>query len=167
MKNWGNFYKKGLEKENEFSELLITNEGGITKHASRKDDIVEHIDIIWTVNDHNFTFDVKSLKKNNRIDSKVDDSIHWIEIQNVQGNLGWLYGKADYIAFETLNSWVVLRRKDIITLINYKVKNDSITSSKELYTYYQRKGRKDIIVKVLTSDLQLIARKIYNKNTLV
>lgn len=78
-----------------------------------------------------------------------------------------MYGKADYIAFETLNSWVVLRRKDIITLINYKVKNDSITSSKELYTYYQRKGRKDIIVKVLTSDLQLIARKIYNKNTLV
>lgn len=164
---WDNFYLKGLIKENEFSELLILSEGGKTKHASRKDDINGHVDIIWTINNHNYFFDVKSLKKTNRSDLVTDDKIHWIELQNVTGKIGWLYGKAHYIAFETLYDWLVVRRQDIIKLIQNKVVNKNISSSKELYTYYQRRGRQDIIVKVLTDDLRKIAKKTLKKSILV
>lgn len=167
MNKWQNFYQKGLAKENEFAELLITNEGGTTRHASRKDDIYGHIDIIWTINNHDYFFDVKSLKKTNRTDNKVNDNVHWIELQNVLGNIGWLYGKAHYIAFETLQDWLVVRRVDIISMLELKVINNTISKSKDFYTYYQRDDRQDIIVKVPTDDLRKIARKVFKKNTLI
>lgn len=78
--------------------------------------------------------------------------------------MGWLYGKADYIAFETLTNWLVVRRKDIINLIDLKVVDRTISKSKDFYTCYQRDGRQDIIVKIPTSDLEKIARLKLDKN---
>lgn len=72
--------------------------------ASQKDDMFNHIDLFYTIADKTYSFDVKSMKKSNRKDSTVDDQIHWIELQNVRGNPGWIYGKADFIAFELMNS---------------------------------------------------------------
>lgn len=47
-----------------------------------------HIDLYWTLDDKTYSFDVKSMKKHNRKDELPDDSIHWIELQNVQGRPG-------------------------------------------------------------------------------
>lgn len=44
-----------------------------------------------------------------------------------------------------------------------KVSDKTIKTSKELYTYYQRKGREDIIIKVLSEDLKRIAVKVLSK----
>jgi hypothetical protein len=81
----------------------------------------------------------------------------------VRGNAGWVYGKADYIVFETDTDWLIVKRRRLIDVINSKVTDTSIKNTKELYTYYQRPGRKDIIVKVLTSDLYEIASKTISK----
>lgn len=78
------------------------------------------------------------MKKHNRKDELPDDSIHWIELQNVQGKPGWLYGKMNYIAFETNNNWLIIEPKRILKLINEKVTSKEIVKTKELYTYYQR-----------------------------
>lgn len=163
MTKWEDFYRKGLLKENEFADLLVAKEGGITKHASKKDDIYGHVDIIWTINDHDYLFDVKSLKKANRSDCTPDDSIHWIELQNVNGNIGWLYGKAHYIAFETLSDWLIVKRADIINMLKNKIVDNAISKSKNFYTFYQRDGRQDIVVKVPTKDLREIARNVLKK----
>lgn len=163
MNDWYNFYKTGLEKEYEFCDSLIKNCGGSCKHSSRKEDIFDHIDIIWTLNNKKYTFDVKALKKTNRSDSFSDDSIHWVELQNVLGKPGWLYGKANYIVFELKKCWIVIQRKKLITLIKNKVINKKISNSKKLYTFYQRLNRNDIIVKVLTKDLIKISGKILIK----
>lgn len=163
MNKWSNYYLQGLKKEEQFAKLLVNTFGGTIKHSSTQDDIYNHIDLIWTINNKDVYFDVKGLKKTNRSDTNVDDSIHWIEIQNVYGKLGWLYGKSDYIVFETLNNWLIVKRIDLITLIDNKVLNKSISNTKELYTFYQRYRRNDIIVKVLTSDLRNIAKKIIQK----
>lgn len=162
MKKWL-FDRSGLIKEHEFAELLMKVSKGTVQHASREDDMYKHIDIIWTLNDRSCTFDVKGLKKHNRSDNNVDESIHWIELQNVKGDLGWLYGEADYIAFETLKDWLIVRRVHIIKLIESKVTDKSISKSKNFYTYYQRSGRKDIVVKVPTNDLREIARAVLSK----
>jgi hypothetical protein len=103
------------------------------------------------------------LRKANRSDTNYDDSIHWVEIQNVKGKEGWLYGRAHYIAFELNDKWIVCKRTDILKLINEKVLDKTIKTSKELYTYYQRKGREDIIIKVLSKDLKLLAVKVLSK----
>lgn len=86
-----------------------------------------------------------------------------MELKNVRGNPGWLFGKADYIAFEGEKDWIVCRRTDIIKLIDSKVTNKSIDKSRSLYTYYQRDGRQDIVVKVLSSDLRSISRISFMK----
>lgn len=60
---------------------------------------------------------------------------------------------------------MIVRRVDIIDLVNLKVINKSISKSKDFYTLYQRYGRQDIIVKVPTSDLCKIAKKVFKKIT--
>lgn len=163
MSRYQDFYKVGLAKEDSFAKLLVDTFGGETKHASKEDDMYNHLDIIWTFNGKDYSFDVKGLKKHNQKDINTDDSIHWIEIQNVRGNKGWIFGKADYIAFETNNDWLIIERKSIIDWIDRKVVDKTIVYSKDLYTYYQRYGRQDIVVKVLTEDLRQIAKKILKK----
>ena len=74
-----------------------------------------------------------------------------------------MYGKADYIAFETDKEWLLVKRRKLIDLINSKVTDTAVKNTKGLYTYYQRYGKKDIIVKVLTKDLAEIASKTINK----
>ena len=104
------------------------------------------------------------MKKSNRKDAIPDDQIHWVELQNVRGNPGWIYGKANFIAFELNNSWLIVKRQKLIELIDKKVVDKTISKSKDFYTYYQRWGRNDIIVKVKTSDLREIANFILTKN---
>lgn len=164
--NWQNLSKFGKSKENEFSSLLLNTFGGICKQSSKTQDMYEHIDLIWKYNNKIVTFDVKSAKKLHRSDSLPNYNINWIELQNVRGNKGWLFGEADYIAFECLKDWLIVRRTDIINLINSKVTNQSISKSKDFYTYYQRDNRQDIVVKVPMNDLRIIAKKIINKNYL-
>ncbi len=61
----------------------------------------------------------------------------------------------------------MVRRKDIINLIDLKVIDKTISKSKDFYTCYQRDGRKDIIVKIPTIDLEKIARLKLDKNSYV
>lgn len=163
MSKYNQFYKVGLAKEDAFAKLLVDTYGGKTRHSSKEDDMYNHLDIIWSFNNKDYSFDVKGLKKHNQKDINTDDSIHWIEIQNVRGNKGWIFGKADYIAFETNENWLIVRRNDIIDWIDKKVIDKTIVYSKDLYTYYQRYGRDDIVVKVLTEDLRKIAHATINK----
>lgn len=162
-KNWFDFYQQGLRKEDEFAKLLVEQCGGKIKHSTRSDDINYHVDLIWTIEGKDVYFDVKGLRKANRSDTNYDDSIHWVEIQNVKGKEGWLYGRAHYIAFELNNEWIICKRTAILKLISEKVLDKTIKTSKELYTYYQRKGREDIIIKVLSEDLKRIALRSISK----
>lgn len=164
MNKWSDFYQAGLAKENEFGDLLIEKNGGSYVHASSRDDMWNHIDLFYTKDDKTYSFDVKSMKKSNRKDATPDDQIHWVELQNVRGNPGWIYGKADFIAFELINSWLIVNRKIIIEWIDKKVIDKTISKSKDFYTWYQRWGRNDILVKVKTSDLREIANFILTKN---
>ena len=161
--NHQSFLKAGAEKEQKFANLLVLRNGEVISHSDRSTDIKDHIDLFWTKDNKTFSFDVKGLKKSNRSDINTDSSIHWIEISNVRGNPGWLYGKADYIAFETDKEWLLVKRRKLIDLINSKVTDTAVKNTKELYTYYQRYGKKDIIVKVLTKDLAEIASKTISK----
>lgn len=55
------------------------------------------------------------LKKKNTKQSK-----HWvyIEYENSKGGKGWLYGMADFIIFETFDSFILVPRKSLITFLN-------------------------------------------------
>jgi len=102
--------------------------------------------------------DVKAMKKTSRSDADPDDSIHWVEIINVDGNLGWLYGKAMYIAFETELFWIFVYREALVEFIKEMCKDKIPTDSVlDFYKIYTRDGRKDKITKVKTIDLMSIS----------
>ena len=147
------YLKEGREKETLFADLF----GGYTL-SNKSQDIIEH----WDVKIGNVKIDIKGLKKVKRSDDSVNENIHWIEIKGITGHLGWLYGNADYFAFETVKYWVIVKKE---TLQEY-IKEHTI---KEWVKYptinklYNRNERKDVITLVSTLDLFYISDSIIMK----
>jgi hypothetical protein len=144
----------GKLSETEFSKLF-TN----VTPSTKEQDIYEHWDLKLTTN-----IDVKAIKKENRGDVVYNENFHWIELKNVRGKLGWLYGEADFFAFETNDYWVLVEKLKLQDFIKTKMVGKEVGKIKDPYELYQRDGQKDVIVKVKTIDLIYIAVKMLNKN---
>jgi len=147
------FLEEGKKTELEFAKTLKD-----FSLATKEQDIYEHWDII----SDGIKYDVKGLKKIRRYDSKPDENVHWIEINNVNGDPGWLYGKADYFVFETFDYWIIVDKiilKDFIETKTIQIQ----TSYPELYHLYRRLDKRDIITLVKTIDLMKLSHKIIDK----
>ena len=147
----------GKLKEAEFTKLFSSS-----TPSSKEEDMYEHWDIkIDTKIDTKI--DIKSLKKENRSDLTYNENFHYVEIKNVNNDLGWLYGKADYFAFELENYWLIVDKTRLQDFIKEKCKGKKIGNKKDLYALYRRENRKDIIVKVKTIDLMFLSNQIIQK----
>ena len=162
------FLKTGKEKEQQFAKdylafvkrnFLDTDLSGYITFSEEKQDMFEH----WDLRLANLKIDVKGLKKRRRSDTEVDDSIHWVEIKNINGNLGWLYGQADAFAFEAKHFWILVGKESLQELIAEKCSKKLTSSSPQLYKLYTRNGRSDVITLVKTSDLMAIAGEFIKK----
>ena len=147
------FLKEGKEKEVMFADLFSSY-----SLSDKKTDIIEHYDL--TIG--NTRIDVKGLKKVNRWDNEVNENIHWVEIKGITGHLGWLYGEADYFAFETFDYWILVSKIKLQELIKTRTIKEWV-KEKELYKLYQRPNKQDVITLVKTIDLCSIAESIINK----
>lgn len=125
------------------------------KEATKEENMFGHIDL--TVD--GMKVDVKGMKKLNRSDASVNPDIHWIEFQNVRGNKGWMYGEADYIAFEIPNEFILIERELLLDWCRKVIVDKKPKPKKELYKLYNRPGRKDIISLVLVEDLLKLPHK--------
>ena len=156
------FYKKGLIDESFVMDAVKHTLGGEVEKSSRKEDVKDHIDFWWdSPKKGRIGIDVKGIKKNSRNDKKPDDTIQWLELQGVTGYPGWLYGKAEYIAFRTFTKIIFVKRDRLLsfTIESVKDKETVYDTPKECYVPYKRKkwGRDDLAFKALTSDLEEIA----------
>jgi hypothetical protein len=151
-------FKIGKETEKNFKKLFLE-----TIDATKEQDIKEHWDIKVLLDEKEVKIDVKSIKKLNRYDVVYNENFHWVELKNVNGDHGWLYGDSDLIAFEIEEYFILVGRLKLKKFIESKVKDQEITNSKTIYTKYQRKGRKDIIVLVKTIDLMILSYDIIKK----
>ncbi len=143
----------GKLKEVEFAKLFAS-----TSPSNEGEDMYEHWDLKVSVK-----IDVKSLKKQSREDITYSEIFHWVELKNVRGKRSWLYGDADYFAFELEDYWVIVEKIRLQDFIANKCKGKQVGASKDPYELYQRKNRKDVVVKVKSIDLMVIASKIINK----
>jgi hypothetical protein len=159
-KKYKESWDRGQQLESSFFEVLKRFDPKCRK--STREEQFRHIDF---VSQSLGSFDVKARKRINRSDKSEQDELIWIEFKNVAGNNGWLYGQADYIAFEQSDHFVVVERKHLVGLAESKCNLKQIVdnSSKALYHGYSRKDRKDLISIIKMSDIKQLPIQIYKK----
>lgn len=137
----------GLAGEKRFDELA-EKRGCLIIEANRRDNMIRKIDR-YVIDEEGIlkSVDVKTMKRTSRSDANAQDKWIWIEFNNVNGNDGWLYGEADYIAFERKNNFTLINRLDLVKIAEELVDLDDLVSSSKLAKYkgYKRYGRNDLI----------------------
>jgi hypothetical protein len=171
-KNSRNQYDKrdslelGQNAEDGFTKLAL-NQGWEICPSSSQSNINEHYDYIIKKDEKVFKVEVKSLKRLSRKDAHTQDEYLWIELHGVRENdRGWLYdGKADLFAFEMIDRFRIVKRTDLISLIEKLVDFNAMTASSKdaLYKLYQRAGRYDLLTTIKANDLMQITNKDWGK----
>jgi hypothetical protein len=161
---FGEYKKKmfldGQKVEERFAKLFKN-----PTFSSPEEDMFDHWDVKIPYKGELLKVDVKGIKKINRKDSETNEFFHYIELRNVKGKEGWLYGKADLFAFETEDYWVIVRKGKLQDFIALNVSKIRVENAKDsLYKFYQRKGWKDLITMVKTLDLMYLADSIILKS---
>jgi len=88
-----------------------------------------------------------------------------VEFKNVKGDNGWMYGKAEYIAFDMpeVGGFVMVRTQELARLCEKIVEPVFVTKQEATRKYYQREGRQDVISRLELQDIQrLISFKVLN-----
>jgi len=152
------YLKKGREVEENFASQLLSE----VVWATRQQDWREHWDVSGILPSEygikgSQKFDVKSIKKVNRSDSNTQDEFTWVEAKNTQGHIGWILGKADYIVFERFKSWLLVNRKELLDLVNDKVKSLGYVEGKKPYHVYSRPSMKDKLTLVPFKDIESLS----------
>jgi hypothetical protein len=164
-------YKKGQLAADEFVAFIEKEHGGKFKASSKNADMFDHIDYEYTTRTGKvLTLDFKSQKyvAKTADDDSAEDAFNIVELTAVDGSKGWLYGKADYICFETSDSWLWVPRAKLADFIDANVKNEEpmigLKCSTDLYMRkYQRVSRKDVITVVKKQELINLSTKIVKK----
>lgn len=157
---------EGKRTERMFLDICEMNGFGVKK-SEEYNDIYQHFDFYITKNNKTRRVDVKNEKKINRYDDKPNKEIQWLELKNVRGYNGWLYGEADYIAFKYGRSFILVEREDLLNLALKLQKLDENgqpvfcnSNKKKLYETLQRDNRKDEVILVKTDDIKTLKTKI-------
>ncbi len=138
------------------------------RNATKYEEIFYHYDYVMQVRKKNkheyFRIEVKSMKSKKR-GQKQDPNIIFLEYKNIDGGMGWLYGNADYIAFEQYKFFILFPRLDLLKFAEMKRKK--IKTAKDsgiINTLYSRKNRKDLIGCFSLSEIKEKCNKFYILN---
>lgn len=154
---------QGTQAEKSFRDILVSQ--GFEVRDADGVEQRNHVDLISTENNKKIRYDVKARKKIGRSDGEYQDELVWIEIQNVRGDLGWLFGAADYIVFERDKDFAVVERQKLADFVQRtcNLRKIARNSSEALYCRYQRQGRKDCLTLIRNEDLEKLTKKNYLK----
>lgn len=164
-------FAQGKQTEKELTDLLISYGCPVTG-STVTHDIHYHIDLSTEIHGQIRLVDAKGMKKHQRKDQVAQEDYHWIELVNVIGKKGWLYGEATHIAFEILNHWVFVPIQPLQQLIARTVDKTQVVTKVEeaaVGNIYKRidqeNNRVSYITKVKTIELMAISDLILPKRT--
>lgn len=151
--------EQGREAEARF-ERVASKLGWIVTKVDPETDMKQHMDFViaWgdpkNVAGETATYSV-DVKSRNTAENGEET---WIEIRNIAGGPGWLYGKADMIAFEQEDRFILVERDKLRQWIEDNVEKDYVTLAHQaLMKVYTRQGREDMITLVKTYHLKGLA----------
>lgn len=157
--------KDGEKAEIEFKNILARRNKSF-RDATALENMKQHFDVVVTNDDGSQTrFEVKARKKRARYDEDYDDTIIWVEFQNGDGNTGWLYGDADYVALERAKDFLIVERAKLAQFAESRCTGYSDRAEEALYKIYTRAkyGKSDMLAMVLTADVEPFAKQIISK----
>ncbi len=147
----------GEHAENLFI-LLAVKLGWRISASTQEENIHDHWDYLIEKDDKQYKVEVKSKKRISRSDANEQNNFVWVEIQNVRGETGWLFGKADLIAFEQEKTFLFVKKPDLLKTVNKKV--DLVAKVKNpkdaVYKIYKREGRKDKLTLLPMNNIEQI-----------
>jgi hypothetical protein len=146
----------GERAENLFI-LLAVKAGWKISASSGDENINEHWDYLIEKEGQAHKVEVKSRKRITRNDKDPQSEFTWIELHGVRPkDPGWLFGKADLIAFEKEHSFLLVKKSDLLAVINRKV--DLVAKARNprdaVYKIYKREGRKDKLTLLPMADIE-------------
>lgn len=139
--------------------LLAVRLGWKISASSQKENIDEHWDYLIEKDNAAFKVEVKSKKRVMRSDKNPQHDLTWIELHGVRPkDTGWLFGKADLIAFEKETAFLIVKKTELLKIVNQKVNLVAkVKSPKDaLYKIYKREGRKDKLTLLPMKDIEEI-----------
>jgi hypothetical protein len=150
-------FEQGNNAEDQFV-LAAVKHGWKVSASTKEQNIEEHWDYLIEKDGHAHKVEVKSEKRIQRDDQNAQAEFVWVELRNVRGKVGWLFGVADLIAFEKGTAFVFVKRLDLLNVVNQKVDLVAkVKSAKDaLYKIYTRDGRKDKLTLLPIRDIEPI-----------
>ena len=110
-------------------------------------------------------FDVKKLKN-----KKQSQDWLWVEFKNSLGADGWIFGDSNFIAFERKYDFLIVNRKELVSLLNngktvrYDLPFVNL-AKRAKYRVYKREGKKEEITQINIKDLKsLESFQLWKKN---
>ena len=157
----GSSQKMGESAEQKFANLLESKEV-LFREASLQEQY-NHIDFVISPKDGiSYGVDVKATKRTARHDSNLSSEKIWVEFQNEEGQLGWLYGQSKYIVFDKSDEngfyWIPLESLREFCQ-EHCIQGFASDAHDSLYKLYTKKGRNDVISQILFSDLKKLPYK--------
>lgn len=152
----------GERAEEMFRELAL-DKGYMIIDASLEEQY-KHTDFLMEKDGKMWKVDIKARKKLKRSDENYCDEWIWLEILNVRGDPGWIYGNG-FIAFEMENHFVIISKKALADLVEKLVDQEKMVDKphKAHYCAYRRFMRKDRITLIESKHLYEQEHKVWPK----
>ena len=145
------FLNKAREIESSLAaSFLFVSESRLSLNAeveesTAEEDMKDHVDLKFKIE---IKIDVKGRKKLNRKDDQFSYEFTYVEILNVNGDRGWLYGDADYFAFEDEAVFWMISKKTLIYLVEKNTIKKFTTEPTEWHCYKRPDRSKEATVLV-------------------
>jgi hypothetical protein len=151
---YGKAFEIGKNAEEGFVTLMESKGWKITP-ATRDQDMIEHWDFLLEKEETKIKVEVKSEKRINRGDNETQSEWIWCELQNVRGDIGWLYGKSDYLAFQRGDKYHFINRETLVGIVESLIKSEYVTQAiNAKYKMYRRHGRNDLLTMINFADIE-------------
>lgn len=106
-----------------------------------------------------YAVEVKSMKAPRR-GMAPDPNMIYVELKNVSGGSGWVYGNADFIAFEQYNGFLMVDRNKLVQLVQSMQSMCRKSNVSGVYhTLYSRANRDDLVIVLHVKDLAKLDTK--------
>lgn len=144
----------GETAEQQFVAIAKAHGYTVTQ-ATPNQDRLDHFDYTIAKDGKAFKVEVKS-KKGFGIyhNGRRTTDFFLVEFVGVAGFAGWLYGKADLVAFQEENGFYLVPRKTLVEVAEAKCSEEFVDRRENmLYKTYGRRDRQDEVSAILVNDI--------------